>query len=263
VTPFALGSVLLAILQNETVLILAGLILVAAILYSSVGQGGTSGYLAAMALVGISPVVMRPTALGLSVLVSAIGTVRFYRAGHLYWPVLWPFLVGSVPLAAVGGALRLPDSLYSQIVGLLLLVAAGTLVWRIPDRGGEYRVDSPPGVPVVRAVIAGAAIGLISGLTGVGGGLLLSPLLLLTGWAEIHQTAGVSVAFILVNATAALSTNLASMGTLPAAFPVWGVAAVVGGVVGTELGARRLKGRTMRFILAAILALSGLKLIFP
>ena len=92
---------------------------------------------------------------------------------------------------------------------------------------------------------------------------MLSPLLLLTGWAEIRQTAGASVAFILVNALAALSANLASVGTLPAALPVWGAAAVAGGVVGTELGARRLKGRTMRFILAAILALSGLKLIVP
>jgi uncharacterized membrane protein YfcA len=263
VTPFTLASNVLPIPQGGEVLILAVLILVAAILYSSVGQGGTSGYLAAMALVGISPVVMRPTALSLSVLVSAIGTIRFHRAGHIYWPILWPFLVGSVPLAAMGGALRLPDSLYSQIVGLLLLIAASTLVWRIPGRGGEYRGDSPPGVPVVQAVIAGAAIGLVSGLTGVGGGLLLSPLLLLTGWAEIRQTAGVSVAFILVNAMAALSTNLASMGILPAALPIWGVGAVVGGVVGTELGARRLKGRTMRLILAAILALSGLKLIFP
>jgi uncharacterized protein len=261
VTPFAPASALLASPQSRTVLILAVLILVAALLYSSVGQGGTSGYLAAMALVGISPVVMRPTALSLSILVSAIGTVRFYRAGHLYWPILWPFLVGSVPLAAIGGAQRLPDSLYNQIVGLLLLIAACTLAWRVPDRGEGYRADSPPGVPVARAVIAGAAIGLISGLTGVGGGLLLSPLLLLTGWAEIRQTAGASVAFILVNAMAALSANLASVGTLPAALPVWGVAAVVGGVVGTELGARRLKGRTMRFILAAILAVSGLKLI--
>jgi uncharacterized membrane protein YfcA len=256
VTPF-----LLVIPQSETVLILAALILVAATLYSSVGQGGTSGYLAAMALVGVAPVVMRPTALSLSVLVSAIGTVRFHRAGHLYWSVLWPFLVGSVPLAALGGALRLPDSLYSPIVGLLLLIAASTLVWRVPDRDGASRADLQPGVPTVRAMIAGAAIGLVSGLTGVGGGLLLSPLLLFTGWAEIRQTAGVSVAFILVNAMVALSTNLASMGTLPAALPIWGVAAVVGGVVGTELGTRRLKGRTMRFILAAILALSGLKLI--
>jgi uncharacterized membrane protein YfcA len=263
VTLFALASVLLARLQSETVLILAGLILVVATLYSSVGQGGTSGYLAAMALVGVSPVVMRPTALSLSVLVSAIGTVRFHRAGHLYWPVLWPFLVGSVPLAAIGGALRLPDSLYSQIVGLLLLIAASTLVWRVPDRGGEYRADPPPGVPVVRAVITGAAIGLVSGLTGVGGGLLLSPLLLLTGWAGIRQTAGISVAFILINAMAALSTNLATTGVLPAELPILGVAAVVGGVVGTELGTRRLRGRTMRFILAAILAASGLKLIFP
>ena len=216
-----------------------------------------------MALVGVSPVVMRPTALSLSVLVSAIGTVRFHRAGHLYWPVLWPFLIGSVPLAAVGGALRLPDSIYSPIVGLLLLIAASTLVWRVPDRGEADRANPQPGIPVVRAIVAGAAIGLVSGLTGVGGGLLLSPLLLLTGWAEIRQTAGVSVAFILVNAMVALSTNLASMGTLPAALPIWGVAAVVGGVVGTELGTRRLKGRTMRFILAAILALSGLKLIVP
>jgi uncharacterized protein len=264
VTLFALASVLLVIPQGGTVLILAVLIFVAATLYSSVGQGGTSGYLAAMALVGVSPVVMRPTALSLSVLVSAIGTVRFHRAGHLYWPVLWPFLVGSVPLAAVGGALRLPDSIYSPIVGLLLLIAASTLVWRVPDRGeAERRANPQPRIPLVRAIVAGAVIGLVSGLTGVGGGLLLSPLLLLTGWAEIRQTAGVSVAFILVNAMVALSTNLASMGTLPAALPIWGVAAVVGGVVGTELGTRRLKGRTMRFILAGVLALSGLKLIIP
>jgi uncharacterized protein len=261
VTLFALASVLLGNPQSRTVLVLAVLIFVAATLYSSVGQGGTSGYLAAMALVGVSPVVMRPTALSLSVLVSAIGTVRFHRAGYLYWPVLWPFLIGSVPLAAVGGALRLPDSIYSPIVGLLLLIAASTLVWRVPD---SREVNRPqPRIPVVRAIVAGAAIGLISGLTGVGGGLLLSPLLLLTGWADIRQAAGVSVAFILVNAMVALSANLATMGTLPAALPIWGVAAVVGGVVGTELGTRRLKGRTMRFILAAILALSGLKLIVP
>jgi uncharacterized protein len=258
---FPLASVLLGNPQSRTVLVLAVLIFVAAALYSSVGQGGTSGYLAAMALVGVSPVVMRPTALSLSVLVSAIGTVRFHRAGYLYWPVLWPFLIGSVPLAAVGGALRLPDSIYSPIVGLLLLIAASTLVWRVPNRREANRAGPRPRIPVVRAIVAGAAIGLISGLTGVGGGLLLSPLLLLTGWADIRQAAGVSVAFILVNAMVALSTNLASMGTLPAALPIWGVAAVVGGVVGTELGTRRLKGRTMRFILAAILALSGLKLI--
>jgi uncharacterized protein len=206
---------------------------------------------------------MRPTALSLSVLVSAIGTVRFHRAGYLYWPALWPFLIGSVPLAAVGGALRLPDSIYSPFVGLLLLIAASSLVWRVPNRREANRASPQPKIPVVRAIVAGAAIGLISGLTGVGGGLLLSPVLLLTGWAGIRQTAGVSVAFILLNAMAALSTNLASVGTLPAALPVWAVAAVVGGVVGTELGTRRLKGRTMRFILAAVLAVSGLKLFFP
>lgn len=239
-------------------LILAVLILVIATLYSSVGQGGTSGYLAAMALAGIAPVIMRPAALGLSVLVSAIGVVRFYRAGHFHWAVLWPFLIGSVPLAAVGGSLRLPDSIYSPAVGILLLVSAVTLIWRVPDRGE----DAPPGVPVAWAVISGAVIGLISGLTGVGGGLLLSPLLLLTGWAGIRQTAGVSAAFILLNALAALVANLTSGGTLPAAFPIWTVAAVVGGLVGTELGTRRLQGRTMRFVLAAILALSSLKLIF-
>lgn len=246
-------------LLSGTAFVLAVLILVIATLYSSVGQGGTSGYLAAMALAGIAPVIMRPSALGLSILVSSIGTVRFYRAGHFHWSVLWPFLIGSVPLAAVGGALRLPNSIYSPAVGILLLVSAVTLVWRVPNRGE----DTPPGVPVAWAVVSGAAIGLISGLTGVGGGLLLSPLLLLTGWAGIRQTASVSAAFILSNALAALAANITSGGTLPAAFPVWAVAAVVGGLIGTELGTRRLKGRSMRFVLAGILALSSLKLIFP
>lgn len=245
--------------MTETVVILAALILVIATLYSSVGQGGTSGYLAAMALMGISPVVMRPTALGLSILVSAIGTFRFSRAGHLRWPVLWPFLIGSAPFAALGGALRLPDSIYSPVVGMLLLISAATLVYRVPDLGGE---SSPPNAPFFGAVVSGAVIGLVSGLTGIGGGLLLSPVLLLSGWMSVRQTAGVSVAFILVNAAAALSTNLVSVGALPGALPVWAVAAVVGGLVGTELGTRRLKGGTMSYVLALILALSGLKLIF-
>jgi len=239
------------------VALLAVLIFGAACLYSSVGHAGASGYLAAMALFGLAPAVMKPSALTLNILVAAIATVKFCRAGCFSWRLLWPFAVASVPLAFVGGMLHLPGAYYRPVVGVVLLYAAYRMyrASRHADQPGNTR---PP--QMVAAILAGGAIGLLSGLTGVGGGIFLSSLLLFMGWAETKQTSGVSAVFILVNSIAGLGGHLSSMPQLPTALPFWAVAAAAGGWLGSEYGSRRLASGTVQLLLALVLVIAGLKL---
>ena len=241
--------------------LLAALILAAAVLYSSVGHAGASGYLAAMALFGLTPEVMRPTALVLNILVATIATARFYRAGFFSWPKLWPFALASVPLAFVGGAVHLPTSLYKPLVGLVLLYAAARLIQSSFGKA-DWPSTRARTLPLIPAVASGAVIGLLSCLTGVGGGIFLSPLLLFTGWAETRETSGVSAAFILVNSVAGLGGNLVSLRFLPDMVSLWAAAAVLGGIAGSELGSRRLASTTLRRLLALVLVVAGLKLMF-
>lgn len=240
------------------VLLLSLLILLAAALYSSVGHGGASGYLAAMALFGLTPAAMKPTALCLNLLVASLATFRFWRAGCFSWRTFWPFAVASIPLAFVGGALTLPATIYKQIVGLVLLFAAVRLFLHTRAKEETLQTRQPP---LWLAMLLGAGIGLLSGLTGVGGGIFLSPLLLLQRWADVRRTAGVSAAFILVNSAAGLLGNLASVKALPAALPFFALAAVAGGLVGSELGSRRLPPPALRRLLALVLVIAGVKLI--
>lgn len=242
----------------STIAALAILIFAAALLYSSVGHAGASGYLAAMALFGVAPDVMKPTALALNILVSSIATVKFYRADCFSWGVFWPFALASIPFAFIGGALALPTTIYKPVVGVILLYAAYHL----------FKVDqfvtgaSIKRLPLWGALISGVVIGLLSGLTGVGGGIFLSPLLLLMGWAETRKTSGVSAAFILVNSVSALSGHLSSVVALPRPTLFWAMTALIGGWVGAEYGSRRLSGATLRRLLAAVLIIAGLKMIF-
>jgi uncharacterized membrane protein YfcA len=244
----------------ETVALLTVLIFAAAVLYSSVGHAGASGYLAAMALVGVAPEVMKPTALALNILVASIATVRFYRAGYFYWSAFWPFVIGSIPLAFVGGAITLPGYLYQPTVGLVLIYAAYRLA-RSTVRGPDQPADKAVDIPTLPAVASGGVIGLLSGLTGTGGGIFLSPLLLFTGWAGTRPTSGASAAFILANSIAGLAGNVASVQNLPDALPVWALAAGVGAFIGTQLGTRRFQNKAIWRALAAVLAIAGLKLI--
>src|SRR5436190_5049611 len=163
------------------------LIFLAAVTYSSVGHAGASGYLAAMALAGVAPPVMKPAALTLNLLVASIATFRFYRAGHFSWQTFWPFALGSIPLAFVGGATHLPARPFKIAVGLVLLIAAMRLGLTLRPRADEPRLPSKP-----VAVGCGAVLGFFAGLTGTGGGIFLSPLLLLMNWASVRRTAGVS-----------------------------------------------------------------------
>ncbi|MDQ1612525.1 MAG: uncharacterized protein QOG00_2456 [Pyrinomonadaceae bacterium] len=248
--------------MNPTdIAILALLILAAAALYSSVGHGGASGYLAAMALFGLAPATMKPTALCLNVLVASIATFRFRRAGCFSWSLFWPFAVASIPLAFVGGAISLPTTIYKQVVGVTLLYAAFRL-FLFTRAKAEATAAATRAAPLALAMLSGGLIGLLSGLTGVGGGIFLSPLLLLMNWADTRRTAGVSAAFILVNSIAGLSGNLTTLHALPPALPYFAIAAVGGGIIGSEFGSRRLASVTIRRLLAVVLIVAGIKMIF-
>ena len=242
--------------MNET-LLLTLLIFTAALLYASVGHGGASGYLAAMALFNLAPDVMKPTALVLNLFVAGVGTIRFAQAGCFSWPIFWPFAVLSVPFAFLGGRWVLPAAAYRIILGLVLLFAA----WRLATRQSAHAPAARKPIILPTALALGAAIGLLSGLTGVGGGIFLSPVLLLLGWAEVRQTAGVSAAFILVNSAAGLLGHWESVNSLPGQILWWAPAALVGGMLGAELGSRRLTPLTMRRMLAAVLVVAGMKML--
>jgi uncharacterized membrane protein YfcA len=243
----------------DYVVVLAVLIFAAATLYSSVGHAGASGYLAAMALVGVAPEVMKPTALALNILVATIATVRFYRASYFYWTALWPFAIGSIPLSFIGGAIILPGYLYKPTVGIVLLYAAYRL-FRSTLKDTREPADKGINIPTAPAVASGGVIGLLSGLTGTGGGIFLSPLLLFTGWAGTRPTSGTSAAFILVNSVAGLAGNITSVQNLPDALPLWAVAAGMGAFIGTQVGTRHLQSNGIRRALAAVLVIAGLKL---
>lgn len=238
--------------------VLTVLIFLAAILYASVGQAGASGYLAAMALVGVSADVMKPAALLLNVVVSAIAVTRFRRAGAISWPLLWPFVIGSLPMAFIGGAIYLPAEIYHPAVGLVL-VATGL---RMLYSAYAHEQHAPQAISREMAVLVGAVIGLVAGLTGTGGGIMLAPLLIVTGWAGSREAAGTAAAFILVNSLAGLAGNLANMRYLPQEVGLWAVAAGIGGFVGAELGSRYLAPRTLHFLLAIVLLVAGVKLLF-
>ena len=241
-----------------TAIVLALAILVMAALYSSVGHAGASGYLAVMALAGLAPAVMKPTALTLNILVALIASVRFYRAGYFSWRILLPFALSSIPFAFLGGALTLPGPVYQKVVGLALLFAAFRLWMHAAARADAAAKP----IPLPAAVALGAGIGLLSGITGVGGGIFLSPILLLANWAETRQASGVAAAFILVNSVSGLAGHLASVRNVPDTIYLWGAAAVVGGLVGTELGRRRLATVTLRRVLSVVLVVAGLKMVF-
>ncbi|HMG01213.1 MAG TPA: sulfite exporter TauE/SafE family protein [Gemmatimonadaceae bacterium] len=242
---------------SET-LIIAILFFAGAALYASVGHGGASSYLAIMGLFSLAPDVMKPTALALNILVASVATFKFYRAGLFSWRLFWPFAVASIPAAFVGGAVMLPARSYKIVVGVVLLYAA---VWMFRSAMRPISKETHPPPPWA-ALLAGLAIGFLSGLTGVGGGIFLSPLLLSMGWAETRATSGVAAPFILVNSIAGLLGHIASVSQLPPNVPVWGAAALIGGWIGASYGSKRAPVPVLRQLLSLVLVVASVKLIF-
>ena len=241
--------------ESTEILIIFALFTVA-ILYSSVGHGGASGYLAVMALLAVAPAVTRPAALVLNLFVASIAFIQFYRAGHFDWRVFAPFAAASVPMAFVGGMIQIPTTVYKIILGVVLMLAAIRLAINLKTTG------EPRAPQIWLALIIGAIIGLLSGLIGVGGGIFLTPVLLLANWAEMKKAAGISAMFILVNSISGLFGNYAQALELPVSVWTWIFAAVAGGFIGSILGSRRFDSLTLRRVLAVVLAIAGVKLIF-
>jgi uncharacterized protein len=239
----------------QLTLIIASLVVVA-FLYSSVGHAGASGYIAVMTLFGFAAATIKPTALVLNILVACIGSFQFWRAGFFSWPLFWPFALLSVPAAYLGGYLRLPSAMFKMLVGIVLLFSAARLFFR---HGDPPEVKSPARS---LALGIGAGIGLLSGLTGTGGGIFLTPLLLFCRWAKTKQAAATSALFILVNSISGLLGHLKGGGAVPSF--AWGLAAavVVGGALGSYFGSRRFPPRAICMLLGCVLVIAGLKLIF-
>jgi len=232
-----------------------GIFLIAA-LYSSVGHAGASGYIAVMSLLSLAPAIIRPMALSLNILVASIATLQFVRAGHFSWRLFWPFALLAVPLAFVGGYVTLPNDSFRIIVGLVLLYSAVHLV----AQSSEEKPATTP--PIAAALAAGGIIGLLSGLTGTGGGIFLTPLLLFMGWARAKSAAAVSALFILLNSISGLLGNVSSTKALPPFIIPLLIAAGIGGFLGSHLGSRKLASLAIKRFLAAVLLIAGVKLVF-
>jgi len=226
-----------------------------AFLYSAVGHAGASGYIAVMTLLSLAPTTIRPTALLLNILVAILGTIHFARAGHFRWSLFWPFALLSVPTAFIGGRLQVPAAMLKFTLAAVLLFSAVRLI----RRKGDPAAVHPPSVPAMLGV--GAGIGFLSGITGTGGGIFLTPLLLFCRWATTRSAAAVSVVFILVNSISGLAGYLWSRQAIPPFAWVFAIAAVLGGGVGSYLGSSSLPVRTIYVFLAGVLTIASIKLL--
>ena len=241
----------------EWELLLAFCMFLGAALYTTVGHAGASAYIAIMALFGVAPVVMRPTALVLNILVSAYASWRYVGAGLFRWRTLWPVAMSAIPMAFVGGSIQLPGQYYRPLVGVVLLVSAVRFLWPGEPKAEQEQTDMPIGW----GILAGCGIGLLSGLTGTGGGVFLSPLILLMGWSNTRTASGVAAVFIFCNSVAGLLGNLASVRSLPPDLPLLAIAALAGAVIGTMLGISRFANATILKALGLVLLVAGLKMI--
>jgi uncharacterized membrane protein YfcA len=238
-----------------------------ALLYASVGHAGATGYIAVMTLCGLAPGVIRPTALLLYVIVATIATVQFFRAGHFRSELFWPLAAASVPCAALGGVIDLPTGAFEVLVGVVLLLSAIQIVRAALHRQeagveeASATAEGPRPLTAMLLAALGGAIGLLSGLTGVGGGVFLTPALLALRSAPVKQIAAITAPFILLNSLAGLAGGLFAGRPLPPiSLPVI-AAAAIGGAIGSQFGAFRLPVRTLRLLMAGVLAFASVKLL--
>jgi hypothetical protein len=232
---------------------------VIALLYSTVGHAGASGYLATMALLSFAPEVMKPTALALNIIVALVTTVRFAMAGHFSLRLFWPFAIASVPMAYLGGGMSVDATIYKMLVGIALVFAALHLLLRSTVVTDDPERVTYPGIAA--SLSTGGGIGFLSGLTGVGGGIFLSPVLIILQWAGLRRTAAVAAAFILLNSMSGLAGYLHKGGAFPDHIAFWSVAVMSGGFIGSTLGATKFNSPVLRILLGIMLVMAGLKMV--
>jgi uncharacterized membrane protein YfcA len=233
------------------------LLFIVAFLYASVGHGGASGYLALMALFNMDPGIMKPTALLLNLFVSLTAFIQFYRGGHFKWKIFLPFAVASIPMSFIGGLVSLDVIVYKKILGLLLLIPVARFLFSPKSHRDQLRESK-----IWISVLIGALIGFLSGLIGIGGGIILSPILLLMGWTNQKQTAAISALFIFVNSLAGLGGQMAKGVNFDAGMLSMVGIAFIGGLFGAWLGALKFNQRVLQYSLAVVLALASFKLLF-
>ncbi len=227
-----------------------------AFLYASVGHGGASGYLALLALFSLQPTTMKSTVLILNSIVSFIAFYHYYRAGHFKWSLFFPFAITSVPASFIGSLLTVEDSYYKKILGLCLLFPIARLIGLIGKETGESKNSS-----LSIALLIGAFIGLVSGMIGIGGGIILSPIILLLHWGNLKQTAAVSALFIFTNSvTGLLGLCIKGISINQDAY-LWIVLATAGGLAGAYIGSQRFNNPALKYILALVLSLASIKLL--
>jgi uncharacterized membrane protein YfcA len=241
----------------DSIIIFYIALFVIAFLYASVGHGGASGYLALMAIYGISPDVMKPTALMLNLFVSIISFIQFYRGGHFRINLFWPLAIGSVPFAFLGGLLHMDASIYKFILGILLVIAVIRFLFFSNIQAGETKKPQ-----IIPALLIGAAIGFLSGLIGIGGGIILSPILLLLRWSTMKQTAAISALFIFVNSLSGLMGQLLKGINFSADMFMYVVVAFAGGLLGAYAGSLKIKAAALKNVLALVLLVAAYKLLF-
>jgi uncharacterized membrane protein YfcA len=230
---------------------------VAAALYSSVGHGGASAYIALMTLFGLAPAEVRPAALVLNIIVAGLGAIRYLRAGRFDWNVFWPFAIAAIPAAFLAGRIELAPSLYKPLLAAALALAAlRYLVWPQTDAAKETH---RPQLWV--ALLAGAALGALAGLTGIGGGVYLSPVMVYAGWSDPKRATGIAALFIVVNSLAGLAGRLSSLASVPAYLPWLIVAVIIGAVAGTSLSLAKLNKRGVLRALGVVLGLAAIALV--
>ncbi|TKC09916.1 sulfite exporter TauE/SafE family protein [Pedobacter polaris] len=243
--------------MQESFILFYILLFVVAFLYASVGHGGASGYLALMAIFAVSPAIMKPTALLLNLFVSSTSFIQFYRGGHFKWKLFWPFALASIPLSFIGGMMAIESSIYKKILGVLLLIPVIRFFFFKNTDPKDFKSANIP-----LSLLVGGMIGLLSGMIGIGGGIILSPVLLLLKWADQKQTAAISAAFIFVNSVAGLGGQLIKGFEFNNHMVAYVAVAFTGGICGAYFGALKFPQTILKNVLACVLALAAYKLLF-
>lgn len=241
----------------ENIILFYVLLFLIAFLYASVGHGGASGYLALMAIFSIAPDVMKPTALTLNLFVSLTSFIQFYRGKHFNWKLFLPFAIASVPMAFVGGLITVDTLLYKKILGILLLIPIIRFLFFSNISVKDLKKSN-----IILSLLIGAAIGFLSGLVGIGGGIILSPILLLLKWADMKQTAAISALFIFVNSISGLTGQLTKGIHFSTDMYVYVGVAFIGGLCGAYFGSIRFKSSVLKYLLAIVLMIASYKLLF-
>lgn len=234
------------------------LLLAVAFFYSAVGHGGASGYIAVLSIMGVNASLIKPSALVLNILVAGISFYHYYRSGYFNWKLFWPFALFSVPMAYLGAFVQLAPVVYKQLLGVCLVLAVLRLLG-VFNKSKEVEIKP---LPIPWALLIGALLGLLSGTIGIGGGIILSPLLLIFNWTNFKQTAATSALFIVVNSIAGLFGLMKQGIPFSTDIVLWLIVALAGGFAGAYWGSKRAENKLLKNVLAAVLVVAALKLMF-